>query len=611
MAVLHRFLLTPIALLVIASLGCDHSPGPKAQDPKTSPQQKPDDTATSNATKKNEPTTPPVEKVNSSEAENDAHPDKTATEKESIVKPAPATKEALLLLAPSGPLIVEFAISVDGLTIDDAMASVVEELLKSADSNKNGVATWDEAFATPRIMYGGFGNMRVDGDVQQRQVKQLHDTNRNGELDRDEARRFIASVDGSSRAVTLTESSYFRELSQSRSPLRIHLDANGDGLISRNEIEDSTSRLLVRDGDDDRVLYPSDFLSTENLQDDRTTRRGFGGPPTAIMLRPLLYNASGLLYDLEELYAFGDPLASSSFPLTPRLFGELDENQNSKLTTDELKRIDTLTSHLILSVALARGKESKPTLSHELRLGGMREKVQLISRDDSRLAVVLPDGRFDVVVRDTPQDGSVVQRSEALVTQFDTDKNGYLEQKEIGTNEIQGVAPFSAVDLDADEKVFASEIEIYLRVQQTAQQSRIRIDVRYREDSLFPALDISADGRLDEREILSAPEQLSKLDSDNDDGVSIDEIPGSMTMIITRGGNMQSSANLDVVDRSPPADNSAPDWFRSMDENQDGFVSETEFLGTSDQFNELDSDGDRFIEPDEISATDANSPVKT
>jgi Ca2+-binding EF-hand superfamily protein len=47
-----------------------------------------------------------------------------------------------------------------------------------------------------------------------------------------------------------------------------------------------------------------------------------------------------------------------------------------------------------------------------------------------------------------------------------------------------------------------------------------------------------------------------------------------------------------------------PVWFRKMDRNGDGDVSQTEFLGTSEQFRRIDSDGDGLIDVSEAERAD-------
>ena len=43
-------------------------------------------------------------------------------------------------------------------------------------------------------------------------------------------------------------------------------------------------------------------------------------------------------------------------------------------------------------------------------------------------------------------------------------------------------------------------------------------------------------------------------------------------------------------------------WFAAMDSNRDGEISRREFLGTQDQFQQLDRDADGFIGPAEAAS---------
>jgi hypothetical protein len=52
-------------------------------------------------------------------------------------------------------------------------------------------------------------------------------------------------------------------------------------------------------------------------------------------------------------------------------------------------------------------------------------------------------------------------------------------------------------------------------------------------------------------------------------------------------------------------DPSRPDWFRNMDKDTDGRLSRTEFIGTDEQFKQIDTNGDQFISPAEARAADA------
>ena len=47
---------------------------------------------------------------------------------------------------------------------------------------------------------------------------------------------------------------------------------------------------------------------------------------------------------------------------------------------------------------------------------------------------------------------------------------------------------------------------------------------------------------------------------------------------------------------APSTTTSGPVWFQKMDRNQDGDVSEREFLGPASAFDQLDTNGDEFID---------------
>jgi Ca2+-binding EF-hand superfamily protein len=51
-------------------------------------------------------------------------------------------------------------------------------------------------------------------------------------------------------------------------------------------------------------------------------------------------------------------------------------------------------------------------------------------------------------------------------------------------------------------------------------------------------------------------------------------------------------------------DPALPDWFRSLDKNNDAKVSRAEFIGTNEQFRRIDLNADGVISPAEAIAAD-------
>jgi hypothetical protein len=103
---------------------------------------------------------------------------------------------------------------------------------------------------------------------------------------------------------------------------------------------------------------------------------------------------------------------------------------------------------------------------------------------------------------------------------------------------------------------------------------------------------------------------LAALDLDGDGAIGAGERPTAIRISITRGPHAHemlaeptsaarefASAGL-ASSAPPPTAGSAtkiPPWFADMDRNRDGDLSRTEFLGTSEQFKELDRDQDGLI----------------
>jgi hypothetical protein len=135
---------------------------------------------------------------------------------------------------------------------------------------------------------------------------------------------------------------------------------------------------------------------------------------------------------------------------------------------------------------------------------------------------------------------------------------------------------------------------------QRSATNQIRLMVHDQVDAIFEELDANADGRLGEREIAYCSQRLAERDRDRDGQLSGDEFPFSMIVAFLLGEQASersfyvppSSAYSSTKSGNPPAQ-----WFTSADLNGDGDVSRREFLGSSDQFNRLDTNKDGYIGP--------------
>lgn len=124
---------------------------------------------------------------------------------------------------------------------------------------------------------------------------------------------------------------------------------------------------------------------------------------------------------------------------------------------------------------------------------------------------------------------------------------------------------------------------------------------------LFRLADRNGDRRLSPRECRNMVAVLAALDLNDDGQIDSHEKPTAIRVSITRGPHAHemlaetTSAARDfasigaTANDAPKPTASVPAWFTDMDRNRDGDVSRSEFLGTSEQFKQLDGDGDGLI----------------
>ncbi|HEX7378672.1 MAG TPA: hypothetical protein VF278_16245 [Pirellulales bacterium] len=184
---------------------------------------------------------------------------------------AAAADGRVLLLAPHGPLIIDLRVTVDGHPLSEPREELIDELLQLADRNHDGRATWGEVFADPRRV---FGLLRTDvlHLAHRRDFMKANDTNRNGLVDRDEARRFIAAAKSAGASLSIENAADFYASAARQSIVRKLLDADGDGALDRGERMALERRLLSRDANNDRIVMWSeldDSLAGDELADER------------------------------------------------------------------------------------------------------------------------------------------------------------------------------------------------------------------------------------------------------------------------------------------------------------------------------------------------------
>ncbi len=477
--------------------------------------------------------------------------------------------ERLLLLTPTGPLVVEASITIDGRSFREPREKLVDEMLAAADTDKDGKATWAEAIANRRTVF--VGQLQYFGNEEQRKAYlDSLDANKDGILDRYEARLMIAGRSGGPDFVLAASPGYgfsgggfgggggavvVAPQGQMYTPggvvsqLQTLIDTDGDGTLSAKEIAAAPDRLKSRDADDNDVLE-----ATEIGGGTATGRRGgiVAPRPTAparvnfslaMMLGPTA-NAASLMAALKQAYGDKDGrLTTERFAAVRKLFDAVDANRDGQWQEDEVLGLNRAEPQVRLKISLgekgqglvieSHGKEvEKPsTLTRRASEGGAAEagkSADAVAGNSASNELAIPGVKLTFLANPSGQrtfDYSATAKS--YLANFDKNGNGYIDKEEMAGNQA---GTFETWDTNGDGKVYAEEIKASYDRQLAPTMSQVRATVTAQGNALFATVDANGDGRLGLREMRTAPQRIGSLDKNGDGQVAAQEIPISMSL---------------------------------------------------------------------------------
>lgn len=513
--------------------------------------------------------------------------------------------DRMLILAPGGPIVLQTNAFIDGLTQQEVRDKIIDEILKQADTDRDGKSTWKEALDNPRFLYTGVfrrggGNAQQQDQVRTSYMRQF-DTNSDGLVNRDEAQTVLNQFGGRGGGFGGGFRSAGGGMPGDLKPL---LDADHDGKLSAAEIAVAPERLKSRDANDNDLLEAMEINPVP--QPGAAQPRGDQLYP-ALMPLGTAANFPSIHQALVSRYGVNDKLIAEGMPLFPRLLDALDRNANGQLDQDEVAGFNTMRPHVAITIAF----KSASFVPAEHDASGVQvnflapefQNRDAVNQLQDTVALMLPGVRLTIASpsnRGQPQT-NFRATAEGQLAMLDTDKNGYLEKKELETNPNAEffMQQFDRWDEDGDGKVYAKEIEADFERQMAPQKAQINLMAQDLGTGLFAALDQSGDSRLGLREMRIAAERLKKLDADSDGMIADQELPTEIQVTLGQGGQSRGfvpQPNPMGVNRGRQA---GVKWFTSMDRNGDGDVTLREFLGTPEKFRDLDANADGFIEPAE------------
>ena len=376
--------------------------------------------------------------------------------------------------------------------------------------------------------------------------------------------------------------------------LYAELDLNGDNSITPDEFAQGLQRLQQSDFDDDETLsvaelqpFPLSVVQARQAAEAQT-------PDSDIPLLLVSTVDERGIAAARIVAEYGiDGVVESAVQLgiSERFFRVFDADKNGRMEASEVVRyLEKAPAQVNLSASLAPpmiglGRISAP-------------ETVTVMEEGKRPVLNLAGVPVECVARNKASDlRDQVSLFKIRMRQSDADKNGYLDAGEFAG--LQAPVSFRDVDLDENGQVTVEELDLFFTLDGLAAQSRLVATLSDEAKVLFNLLDANSDNRLVERELRAAPEVLAAYDQDGDGALASRELASRFRITFSQpelidirvDAGMNQQARQGVVRE----ETSGPLWFRRMDRNLDGDLSWREFLGSRQDFDRVDADGDGLI----------------
>jgi Ca2+-binding EF-hand superfamily protein len=517
--------------------------------------------------------------------------------------PAPpaSTREAIYF-GPAGPVRIRLHVSIDGRPADAVWAEAVDALFAFCDRNADGVLDPAEraGFAPPARREREVLELVADGSAQPVRLTFPPKEEKVSRAAFAEAVR--ASGQGSIGLRVVPARSDSLQLSAA---LFKHLDRDGDGRLSADELKAARDPLAGMDVDEDEFVTTAELLGRAVGTNPGPVRIAVPGLRSAEPVESssdlVFLTADGPQGVKQLLAARGGPRATSlrpaEFGTDPKAFAALDKDGNGRLDTTEL------------SAWLGRPPDLELSLVFDPATGRLVLPPGSQGSDPvGSFTASLPGGRFRFEPPDSGASGKAAWDEAAgrLRDQFKelATGSGSVERKQL-ERQPAALPLFDLADRNADGKADAAEVEAALKAVVPLARRRVEVTFADQGDGLFELLDRDTDGRLSPRELVGAADALKPF-AGPDGAVGPKDL---VRQFRVRAAVEPIPVGVPVPPARPALTGSerpagVPAWFARMDRNGDGDVSLREFVGPIGLFRKLDRDGDGLLSPAEATAAD-------